>query len=325
MAVKILLADKSITIQKVVEMLFSGKEYQVVCVSDGEAALSQATRSAPDVVLADMDLPRVDGYTLAARFKQIPNLAQTPVILMLSRDDVFDIVRAQQAGILDKIAKPFESQDLIGKVKKALTAAPPRRAEPARPAAAEQPRSKQAAPSDIFDIIREAPSQADVRRATAPPGKNQYSKLSRRWRWSGRAGFARGRARTAGWEQKAVEEMRAGLGLTERMEQAPPAFTSFESFGADAQEYAPVAAGAGGRSAAAKRPGADDAAGPACRSLRRCFAARPQRRFPALPGRCSKSSVGSDPGPGRTAHPGRDRAAESRDIEDKSQSPSTKS
>jgi CheY-like chemotaxis protein len=237
MAVKILLADKSITIQKVVEMLFSGKEYQVVCVSDGEAALSQATRSAPDVVLADMDLPRVDGYTLAARFKQIPNLAQTPVILMLSRDDVFDVVRARQAGILDKIAKPFESQDLIGKVKKALTAAPPRLAEPARTAAAEQPRSKQAAPSDIFDIIREAPSQADLRRAPAPPREESVFEVEPEVEVEEPVSREAERVLPVG--QKAVEEMRAGLGLTERMEQAPPAFTSFESFGADAQEYAP--------------------------------------------------------------------------------------
>ncbi len=237
MAVKILLADKSITIQKVVEMLFSGKEYQVVCVSDGEAALSQATRSAPDVVLADMDLPRVDGYTLAARFKQIPSLAQTPVILMLSRDDVFDVVRARQAGILDKIAKPFESQDLISKVRKALTAAPPRLAEPARPAAAEQPRSKQAAPSDIFDIIREAPSQADLRRAAAPPREESVFEVEPEVEVEGPVSREAERVLPVG--QKAVEEMRAGLGLTERMEQAPPAFTSFESFGADAQEYAP--------------------------------------------------------------------------------------
>lgn len=236
MAVKILLADKSITIQKVVEMLFSGKEYQVVCVSDGEAALSQATRSAPDVVLADMDLPRVDGYTLAARFKQMPNLAQTPVILMLSRDDIFDVVRAQQAGILDKIAKPFESQDLISKVKKALTAAPPRLAEPLRPAAAEQPRSKQAAPSDIFDIIREAPSQADLRRA-APRREDSVFEVEPEVEVEEPVSREAERVLPVG--QKAVEEMRAGLGLTERVEQAPPAFTSFESFGADAQEYAP--------------------------------------------------------------------------------------
>ena len=65
MPVKLLLADKSITIQKVVEMLFSGREYEVVCVSDGENALSEASRVAPDVVLADVDLPRIDGYNFS--------------------------------------------------------------------------------------------------------------------------------------------------------------------------------------------------------------------------------------------------------------------
>src|SRR5512145_1841474 len=119
MPVKILLADKSITIQKVVEMLFSGKEYEVTCVSDGETAMNEVARSAPDVVLADVDLPRIDGYTFAAQIHQRPDLAQTPVILMLSRDDQYDAARGAQSGIVDSIAKPFESKDLIGKVKKA--------------------------------------------------------------------------------------------------------------------------------------------------------------------------------------------------------------
>jgi CheY-like chemotaxis protein len=64
----------------VVEMLFSGRDYEVVCVSDGEAALSEAARAIPDVVLADVDLPRLDGYSFATRLRQTPQLAQTPVI-----------------------------------------------------------------------------------------------------------------------------------------------------------------------------------------------------------------------------------------------------
>jgi len=87
MPVKILLADKSITIQKVVEMLFSGREYEVVSASDGETALAEAERAAPDVVLVDVDLPRVDGYGFSSRLKKSPRLAQVPVILMMSRDD----------------------------------------------------------------------------------------------------------------------------------------------------------------------------------------------------------------------------------------------
>ena len=136
MPVKILLADKSITIQKVVEMLFSGKEYSVTAVSDGESALGEASRVLPDVVLADVDLPRLDGYSFGSRLKQNPQLSRTPVILMLSRDDVYDEAKGRQAGIVDHIAKPFESQDLIGKVKKALAPAPQR---PGEAAAAPRP------------------------------------------------------------------------------------------------------------------------------------------------------------------------------------------
>jgi CheY-like chemotaxis protein len=180
MPVKILLADKSITIQKVVEMLFSGKEYEVTCVSDGETALSEASRIVPSVILADVDLPRLDGYGFSARLRETTALAKIPVILMLSRDDQFDAARGRLSGIVDNIAKPFESQELIGKVKKALasapavTAAPAEKASPTRPIAAPPPppaprpvaspqppqKAKQPVPSDIFDIIKEAPATA---------------------------------------------------------------------------------------------------------------------------------------------------------------------
>ncbi len=195
MPVKILLADKSITIQKVVEMLFSGKEYEVTCASDGESALSEASRIVPDVVLADVDLPRLDGYGFAARMKQTAALSQTPVVLMMSRDDQYDATRGGDAGIVDHIAKPFESQELIGKVKKALSTAvsrpaaalpkklapaapvqpapkpaplPPRPAE-AAPAAPSKP--KAAVPSDMFGIIEEAPARAAAGPSPTPPAK----------------------------------------------------------------------------------------------------------------------------------------------------------
>jgi CheY-like chemotaxis protein len=196
MPVKILLADRSITIQKVVEMLFSGKEYEVVCVSDGDTALGEASRIVPDVILADVDLPRIDGYRFAGRLKETPALANVPVILMLSRDDVYDAGKGQLAGIVDNIAKPFESQDLIGKVKKALTGAPagtlpspataagfqkaspvapqpPKTASPVPPPPS-MPKKQQAVPSDIFDIIQEAPEQPALRATqTAPASPTQ--------------------------------------------------------------------------------------------------------------------------------------------------------
>jgi CheY-like chemotaxis protein len=260
MPIKILLADKSITIQKVVEMLFSGKEYEVLCVSDGESALSEAERIAPDVVLADIDLPRIDGYSFAERIKQVAALARTPVILMMSRDDVFDANKARQAMIVDHIAKPFESQELIGKIRKAVSAAPARPAE-AVPAAAPSPQQpsktpeapprpapekpavkpKQAPPMDIFDIIQEAPTHADLKRAPEASAEEEGI-FEVEPVVEVEEPQAREVERALPVGEKAVEEMRAGLGLGGKSEQAQPEIVSFESLdmaNTVAQEYMP--------------------------------------------------------------------------------------
>jgi CheY-like chemotaxis protein len=253
MPIKILLADKSITIQKVVEMLFSGKEYEVLCVSDGETALSEAQRVMPDVVLADVDLPRIDGYGFAARLKQEAALARTPVILMMSRDDVLDANKASQASIVDHIAKPFESQELIGKVRKAVSAASQQPAEPAaaaaRPVSAAQPQKppavpmtppasvvstkpatkpEQAPPANIFDIIQEAPTHADLKR-TSPPPSEEESIFEVEPVVEIEEPLAREEERILPVGEKAMEEMRAGLGLGGKGKQAQPEIVNFES------------------------------------------------------------------------------------------------
>lgn len=258
MPVKILLADKSITIQKVVEMLFSGRDYEVSCVSDGETALSEAERVAPDVVLVDVDLPRVDGYRFADRLKKIPSLSQTPVILMMSRDDVYDSVKGKQSGIIDNIAKPFESQELIGKVKKAVAAAPsrpsetaaapkpaaePRPAAPVIPPAAARPASnpKPAAPTDIFSIINEAPSLKDLQRTAVPDEEESVFAVEPEVEVESEyevepeveeveAPLAREISSALPIGAKAVEEMRAGMGLAEEQDEVQPEVVTFESF-----------------------------------------------------------------------------------------------
>jgi CheY-like chemotaxis protein len=257
MPVKLLLADKSITIQKVVEMLFSGKEYEVVCVSDGESALSEAPRVAPDVVLADVDLPRIDGYNFAARIKQIPALAQTPVILMMSRDDVYNDAKGQEAGIIDHIAKPFESQELIGKVKKALATARITESAPAAPRPASAPTPLQSPlvsthpaapvvppevpkaaskpkqpppPTDIFDIIQEAPTQAELKHAATPtPSEEDESVFEVEPVVEVEEPLGSEFEQTLPLGEKAVEEMRAGLGLTDKKVESQPEIVTFES------------------------------------------------------------------------------------------------
>lgn len=262
MPIKILLADKSITIQKVVEMLFSGKEYAVVCVSDGETALNEASRVNPDVILADIDLPRIDGYSFAARLKQAPSLAQTPVILMMSRDDVFDNAKAKQVSIVDHIAKPFESQELISKVKKAVGAAqprpaeaaaaaprpavskpqapppPPRPAMPAAPPAAARP--KQAPPKDIFDIIQEAPTQAEVKGAALKPQDEGIYEVEPVVEVEQPIARDLGSALPVG--EKAVKEMRENLGLSGKsgFDDEITTFESLDMAVKTAKEYMPA-------------------------------------------------------------------------------------
>lgn len=251
MAIKILLADKSITIQKVVEMLFSGREYEVTCAGDSETALNEAERIVPDVVLVDVDLPRIGGYTFAERLRQKPTFAQTPVILMLSRDDVLDPVKASEVGIIDSIRKPFESQELIGKVKKAVTMAPPRLAEPipaspARPAPAQPAKASpkpQAVPSDIFDIIEEAPTQAEITQRPEPKKEEAVFEVEPEIEVETSSGREEEKVFPVG--EKAVEEIREHLGLSDQKTQAPPEFTSFEPLDiatAAAREYVPPAA-----------------------------------------------------------------------------------
>jgi CheY-like chemotaxis protein len=264
MPVKLLLADKSITIQKVVEMLFSGREYEVVCVSDGENALSEASRVVPDVVLADVDLPRIDGYNFAARIKQVPSLAQTPVILMMSRDDVYNDAKGRESGIIDHIAKPFESQELIGMVKKALTAAripepapaaprpaaapmPPKSplmpthpaapvAPPSAPKAASKPEQPMP-PTDIFDIIQEAPTQAELKRTASPTPPEEEGIFEVEPVVEVEEPRESDLEQTLPLGEKAVEEMRAGLGLTHKKEETQPEIITFESLDMATQTF----------------------------------------------------------------------------------------
>ncbi len=242
MPVKLLLADKSITIQKVVEMLFSGREYEVICVSDGEAALHEVERTVPGVVLVDIDLPRVDGYGVATQLKNNPKLSHIPVVLMMSRDDVYDTAKGKQAGITDKIVKPFESQELIGKVKKVLASAPPRREAPVAPKPQQQAAKQETrtvrpsvtasepkqAPTSIFDIISSAPTRADLKQAAASVEEDSVFEVEPVVEEIEAPSLQEEQALPTG--AKAVEEMRANLGLTEITDEIKPEIVTFESF-----------------------------------------------------------------------------------------------
>jgi len=114
---KLLLADDSIAIQRVVDLTFTDEGMEVTTVSDGQDALAKLEQSTPDVVLADIFMPGVDGYELCKFIKQDERLRGVPVILLVGSFEPFDKSEAERAGADDVVTKPFQSiRDLVNRV-----------------------------------------------------------------------------------------------------------------------------------------------------------------------------------------------------------------
>ena len=120
MGKKILLADDSITIQKVIELTFSDEDFEVVTVGNGRLAVDRVEEVRPDVVLCDIIMPEKDGYEVCDFIKKTPSLSHIPVLLLTGAFEPFDQDRAARVGCDGFLAKPFEPQTLIAKVKELL-------------------------------------------------------------------------------------------------------------------------------------------------------------------------------------------------------------
>lgn len=149
---KILLADDSITIQKVISITFSGEDYQLQIVSDGEEAVSRAKSMQPDLVMVDVAMPGKNGYEVCEAIKKDQATSSTPVMLLAGTFEPLDKGEAERVGADDHIVKPFESQELIDKVNKLLSAAGPVSAQAPAEAGAE---------GEAFDISEEMWEEGD--------------------------------------------------------------------------------------------------------------------------------------------------------------------
>ena len=116
MSTKILLADDSITIQKVISIIFGSDEYSLTIVDNGKAAFEKALEISPDILLIDALMPGISGYEVCERLKATPELASKPILLLTGSLEPFDEGKAKACGADDFIAKPFESQQIIAKV-----------------------------------------------------------------------------------------------------------------------------------------------------------------------------------------------------------------
>jgi CheY-like chemotaxis protein len=136
---KILLADDSITIQKVVELTFSDADYEVTAVNNGAKAIGKLTEMRPDIILSDIIMPEKNGYEVCEYVKSHPEYRNIPVVLLTGTFEPFDPDRAEKAGCDAVVTKPFESQSLIQKVEEliAQASAPAPAPEPPLPPAPE--------------------------------------------------------------------------------------------------------------------------------------------------------------------------------------------
>jgi CheY-like chemotaxis protein len=119
---KLLLADDSAAVQKVIELTFADEGMEVFSVGDGHAALQRLESVTPDVVLADAFMPGLNGYELCRSMKDDQRFAQIPVMLLISSFAPFDEAEAQRAGADDIMTKPFQSiRQLVNRVDSLLT------------------------------------------------------------------------------------------------------------------------------------------------------------------------------------------------------------
>ena len=116
MGIKLLLADDSITIQKVVGIIFANEDYELTVASNGNAALEKIRETKPDILLIDAIMPGKTGFEVSEEIKRDPELRNIPILLLTGAFEPFDEEKAKNCGADDFISKPFESQHLIDKV-----------------------------------------------------------------------------------------------------------------------------------------------------------------------------------------------------------------
>ncbi len=113
----ILAVDDSPTIRKLVSMTLEREGFQVITASDGLEAVQLLSEHMPDMILSDVNMPKLDGYKLCRFVKKSDRTKHIPFVMLSGKDGVFDKLRGKMFGCGDYITKPFEAADLVEKVR----------------------------------------------------------------------------------------------------------------------------------------------------------------------------------------------------------------
>ena len=115
---QILVIDDSSTIRRSAEIFLSQAGYPVLLAEDGFEALAKIVEHRPAMIFCDILMPRLDGFQTCALVRQSPSCSAIPIVMLSSRDGVFDRARGALAGASDYLTKPFTKDSLLQAVRK---------------------------------------------------------------------------------------------------------------------------------------------------------------------------------------------------------------
>ena len=114
---KVMVIDDSKTIRKTAETLLKKQGCEVVTATDGFEALAKIAEHRPDLIFVDIMMPRLDGYQTCALIKHNSIFKHTPVVMLSSKDSIFDKARGRIVGSEQYLTKPFSKDDLLSAIK----------------------------------------------------------------------------------------------------------------------------------------------------------------------------------------------------------------
>lgn len=113
---KVMIIDDSKTIRRTAEALLQKEGCEVITAVDGFDALSKIVETNPDIIFVDIMMPRLDGYQTCSVIKNNPEYALKPVIMLSSKDGLFDMARGRIVGSNEYLTKPFSKEDLFATI-----------------------------------------------------------------------------------------------------------------------------------------------------------------------------------------------------------------
>jgi DNA-binding response OmpR family regulator len=122
---KILIVDDDQDIRQLLGHRLKARGYEAVFAGDAISAVNQARKEAPDLILLDLSMPAGDGYLVIERIKAMPALEGTPVIIVSARDPLAEEQRFISSGADAFFRKPFDYDELLAAISRALGAEPP--------------------------------------------------------------------------------------------------------------------------------------------------------------------------------------------------------